>query len=49
MNIREDERRPWREQRALDGPLSISFDDQALTFFEWCKVNRISEAPDGGS
>jgi hypothetical protein len=43
MNIRDDERRPWREQRALDGPLSVSHDDQVLTFLEWCKLNRISE------
>jgi hypothetical protein len=43
MNIREDGRRPWREQRAPDEPLSVSFDDQVLTFLECCKVNRISE------
>lgn len=33
----------WREQRALDAPLSVSHDDQVLTFLEWCKLNRISE------
>jgi hypothetical protein len=43
MSLRENERRPWREQRALDGPLSVSHDDQVLTFVEWCKLNRISE------
>jgi hypothetical protein len=43
MSLRENERRPWPEQRALDGPLSVSHDDQVLTFVEWCKLNRISE------
>jgi len=43
MTLHENERRPWRKQRALDGPLSPSHDDQILTFLEWCKLNRISE------
>jgi hypothetical protein len=31
-------------QHALDAPLSVSHhDDQALTFFEWCSLNRFSE------
>jgi hypothetical protein len=35
----------WREQRgsALDVPLDPSHDDQVLSFFEWCRLNRISE------
>jgi hypothetical protein len=43
MTLREDERRPWREQRALDEPFSASHPDQILTFLEWCRINRISE------
>ena len=44
MSLRENEqRKSQRAQRALDGPLSVSHDDQVLTFFEWCKLNRISE------
>ena len=39
MSLRENERKPL----ALDEPLSILHDDQVLTFFEWCKLNRISE------
>jgi hypothetical protein len=35
-------RLPAREQLALDAPLS-SHPDQVLTFFEWCRINRISE------
>jgi hypothetical protein len=38
MTLREYERR-----RMLDAPLSASHDDQVLTFFEWCQLNRISE------
>jgi hypothetical protein len=41
MSLREHERR--RAQRALDAPLSVSPDDQVLTFLEWCAINRISE------
>jgi hypothetical protein len=55
MSLRENQRTPWREQRALDGPLSPDHPDQVLTFLEWCKLNRVSErtgrrildAPDG--
>jgi hypothetical protein len=42
MTLRQNER-PWREQRALDGPFSESHPDQVLTFLEWCKINRLSE------
>jgi hypothetical protein len=40
MSLRENER-PRR--CALDAPLSESHPDQVLTFFEWCRLNRISE------
>jgi hypothetical protein len=43
MTLRENERRPSREQRALDEPFSASHPDQILSFVEWCKLNRISE------
>jgi hypothetical protein len=43
MSLHKNERLPWRKQRALDGPLSVSHDDQVLTFLEFCKLNRISE------
>ena len=26
-----------------DGPLAINHDDQVLNFYEWCRINRISE------
>ena len=28
---------------ALDAPLTSLADDQVLSFFEWCQLNRISE------
>jgi hypothetical protein len=44
MSLQENQRRrPEREKRALDAPFSASHDDQVLTFFEWCQINRISE------
>lgn len=39
MSLRENE----RLKHALDAPLSVSHDDQVLTFFEWCQLNRFSE------
>jgi hypothetical protein len=35
--------RSTRNKHALDAPLSPHHDDQVLTFFEWCRLNRISE------
>jgi hypothetical protein len=35
--------RSRRKQYALDAPLSVLHDDQVLTFFEWCQLNRFSE------
>jgi hypothetical protein len=35
--------RSKRKQHALDAPLSVLLDDQVLTFFEWCQLNRFSE------
>jgi hypothetical protein len=35
--------RSKRKKHALDAPLSPLHDDQVLTFFEWCQLNRISE------
>jgi hypothetical protein len=37
--------RSKRMRHALDAPLSMTslHDDQVLTFFEWCQINRISE------
>jgi hypothetical protein len=35
--------RSTRNKHALDAPLSPHHDDQVLTFFEWCQLNRISE------
>ena len=35
--------RSKRKQYALDAPLSVLHDDQVLTFFEWCQLNRFSE------
>jgi hypothetical protein len=35
--------RSKRNQYALDAPLSVLLDDQVLTFFEWCQLNRFSE------
>ena len=34
-----------RSKRSVrkDGPFAINHDDQVLTFYEWCKLNRISE------
>jgi hypothetical protein len=43
MSLRENERLPWRKQRALDAPFDVSHDNQILTFLEWCRINRISE------
>jgi len=45
MSIRENERHvPANQQRALDRPFSPApHDDQVLSFFEWCQLNRISE------
>jgi hypothetical protein len=40
MSLRENEQ---RNKHALDAPLSPLHDDQVLTFFEWCQLNRISE------
>lgn len=36
--------KPWRAlgRHALDAPLTTG-DDQVLTFFAWCQLNRISE------
>jgi hypothetical protein len=42
--LREHERQPARRDiHALAEPLSKSHPDQVLTFFEWCRLNRISE------
>jgi hypothetical protein len=35
--------RSKRKKHALDAPLDPSHDDQVLTFFEWCQLNRLSE------
>jgi hypothetical protein len=35
--------RSKRKQHALDAPLDPLHDDQCLTFFEWCQINRLSE------
>jgi ATP-dependent helicase YprA (DUF1998 family) len=35
--------RSKRKQYALDAPLAVLHDDQVLTFFEWCQLNRLSE------
>jgi hypothetical protein len=45
MSLREHEqRKPYvRKPSALDEPLSIAHDDQVLTFYEWCQLNRFSE------
>jgi ATP-dependent helicase YprA (DUF1998 family) len=36
-------RRSKRKQYALDAPFSVLHDDQVLSFFEWCQLNRFSE------
>jgi hypothetical protein len=32
-----------KKRSALDAPFAISHDNQILTFFEWCQINRFSE------
>jgi hypothetical protein len=38
-----DRRQSRRDLYALIEPFSESHPDQVLTFFEWCRINRISE------
>jgi hypothetical protein len=38
-------RKPYRPpQLALAAPLALHSDDQILSFFDWCSLNRISES-----
>jgi hypothetical protein len=39
----KQQQRKQRKRRALDAPLSMLIDEQVLTFFEWCQLNRFSE------
>jgi hypothetical protein len=51
MTLLENEQRRKQHKReqskkrrsALDTPFAISHDNQILTFFEWCQLNRFSE------
>jgi hypothetical protein len=43
MSLREYARPLAHKLHALDAPLSTLHDDQVLTFFEWCRLNRLSE------
>jgi hypothetical protein len=45
MPLRENEQRRPHAHRpsALDEPLSVLYDDQVLTFYDWCRLNRFSE------
>src|SRR3989442_1242853 len=35
--------RKHKRRSSLDTPLAMSNDNQVLTFFEWCQLNRIGE------
>lgn len=54
MTLREHEHQRARRKQvarkqvakrpsALDAPFAMANDAQVLTFFEWCKLNRLSE------
>lgn len=36
-------RQPYKRTLVPRAPLSLSFDDQVLTFRQWCQVNGFSE------
>jgi hypothetical protein len=40
---KQTKRRKQTRQSALAAPLSTLNDNQVLTFFEWCRLNRVSE------
>jgi hypothetical protein len=43
MQRRRKRRAKQRRPSSLDRPLSMLLDNQVLTFFEWCRLNRFSE------